>query len=82
MGTFRVALIAEYDIHYFVDGSRLIGSAINIVDRNGTGESPGHELIPMDVVPINEEASGSAINNGINGLGLLSVCGDNLNLNV
>jgi hypothetical protein len=82
VSAFRVVLVTEYDVHYFLDGSRFIWSAVNIVDWNGTTKSSGCELVPMHIIPINEKSGGSTVNESIDGLCLLSVRGDDLHLNV
>jgi hypothetical protein len=77
-----VVLVAENDIHDFMDGSCLIPSAINVVHRNGTTEGPCCDSIPIHKTFVHKKAGGSTVEESHEGYQLLGVRGDYLNLEV
>src|SRR6267154_3114515 len=74
--------VAENNIHYFLDGSCLVQSPINIVYRDGTTKGPCGDPIPVHEASIYKEAGGSTIKESHEGYELLSVRGDYLYLEV
>jgi len=72
--------VSQDEIHHFSDGTSLVQSSINVVDRNGFGELPSVEPVALGVVAVDELSSGSAIHKGVDGLHFPCISGFKLNL--
>ena len=73
-------LVSQDEIHHFSDGTSLVQSSVNVVDRNGFGELPCVEPVALGVVAVDELSSGSAIHEGVDGLHFSCISGFKLNL--
>ena len=60
--------VSQDEIHHFSDGTSLIHSSVNIVNRNGFGELPSVEPVTFGIVAVNELSSGSAVHERVDGL--------------
>ena len=74
--------VAEDDIHYFLDGSCLVQSPVNIVHWDGTAKGPCGDPIPIHKASIYEKAGGSTVEESHEGDQLLGIRGDYLDLEV
>ena len=72
--------ISQDEIHHLSDGTSLIQSSINIVNRNGFRELPSVEPVALGIVAVDELSSGSAVHEGIDGLHFSCISGIKLNL--
>jgi len=72
--------ISQYEIHHFSDGTSLIQSSVEIVNRNGLRELSSMEPVALGVVAVNELSSGSAVHEGVDGLHFSCISGFKLNL--
>jgi len=50
--------ISQDEIHHFSDGTSLVQSSVNFVNRNGFGELPSMELVALGVVVVDELSGG------------------------
>src|SRR3981189_1069779 len=57
-----MAFVAEYDVCDFGDRTCFIGSSIDVVDGDGSGEATGGDVVRTDVLCVDEQASGTAVN--------------------
>jgi len=73
-------LISQDEVHHLSDGTSLIQSSIDIVNRNGFGELPSMEPVALGVVAVNELSGGSAVHEGVDGLHFPCISGFELNL--
>jgi len=53
--------ISQDEIHHFSDGTSLIQSSVDIVNRNGSKELLSMEPVALGVVVVDELSSGSAV---------------------
>ena len=51
--------ISQDEIHHFSDGTSLVQSSIDIVNRNGFRELPSMEPVALGIVVVDELSSGS-----------------------
>jgi len=72
--------IFQDEIHHLSDGTSLVQSSIDIVNRNGFGELPSMELVALGIVVVDELSSGSAVHKGVDGLHFSCISGFKLNL--
>ena len=72
--------ISQDEIHHFSDGTSLVQSSVNVVDRNGFGELPSVEPVALRIVAVDELSSGSAVHKGVDGLHISCISGFKLNL--
>jgi len=72
--------ISQDEIHHFSDGTSLIQSSVNIVNRNGFGELPSVEPVALGIVAVNELSGGSAVHKRVDGLHFSCISGLKLNL--
>src|SRR3979490_972240 len=59
LGSLCMAFVAQYDVCDFSDSACFVGSSINIVDGDGSGEATGGEVVQTDILSVDEK-SGSA----------------------
>ena len=57
-GSFRVISILDYEVDDFGDVASIIEGSIYIVDRDGSREALGAQILGSDIININELASG------------------------
>ena len=72
--------ISQDEVHHLSDGTSLIQSSVNIVNRNGFGELLSMEPVALGVVAVDELSGGSAVHEGVDGLHLSCISGFTLNL--
>jgi len=72
--------ISQDEIHHLSDGTSLIQSSINIVNRNGLRELPSMEPVALGIVAVDELSSDSAVYEGVDGLHFSCISGFELNL--
>ena len=72
--------VSQDEIHHFSDGTSLVQSCVNVVDRNGFGELPSVEPVAFCIVAVDELSSGSAVHKGVDGLHFPCISGFKLNL--
>ena len=53
--------VSQDDIHHFSDGTSLVQSSVNIVDRNGFRELLSVEPVALGVVAVDELSGGSTV---------------------
>src|SRR5215471_4690172 len=54
-------LVPQDKVHHFLDCARGIQCTVNVPDWNRMGQGPGGESLGSDKIPINEESSGSTV---------------------
>jgi len=57
-GSFRVISILDYEVDNFSDVASIIEGSIYIVDRDGSREALGVQILGSDIIDINELAGG------------------------
>jgi len=77
-----VTFITQNNIDHLCDGSRFVGGAINIEDRDGAREAHGGDAILSHEICIGiAKTSGTTINQGLRGKNALIDCGLELDAN-
>src|SRR3979490_3466198 len=61
LGSLCMAVVAQYDVCDFGDSTCFIGSSIDIVDGDGSGEATGGEVVHADILRVDEQAGGTAV---------------------
>jgi len=74
--------ISQDEIHHFSDGTSLVQSSVNIVNRNGFRELLSVEPVALGIVVVDELSSGSAVHKRVDGLHFPCISGFKLNLQV
>jgi len=64
-GSFRVISILDYEVDNFGDVASIIEGSIYIVDRDGSRDALGAQILVSDIIDINELASGPRVDEGI-----------------
>jgi len=72
--------VSQDEIHHFSDGTSLVQSSVNVVDRNGFGELLTVEPVALGIVAVDELSGGSAVHEGVDGLHFSCISGFKLNL--
>ena len=72
--------ISQDEIHHFSDGTSLVQSSVNIVNRNGFRELLSIELVALGVVAVDELPGGSAVHERVDGLHFSCISCFKLNL--
>src|SRR3981189_2671612 len=57
-----IAFVAQYDVCNFGDGPCFIRGSVDVVDRDGSGEAAGGDVVRTDVLCVDEQASGTTVN--------------------
>src|SRR3981189_43217 len=61
LGSLCMTIVAQHNIGDFGDGACFICGSINVVDRDGGGEATGGDVVRTDILCVNEQASGTAV---------------------
>ena len=72
--------ISQDEIHHFSDGTSLVQSSVNVVDRNGFGELLSVEPVALGIVAVDELTGGSAVHERVDRLHFPCISGFKLNL--
>jgi len=72
--------VSQDEIHHFSDGTSLVQSSVNVVDRNGFRELPSVEPVALGIVAVDELSGGSAVHEGVDRLHFPCISGFKLNL--
>src|SRR5882724_4790524 len=64
-GLFRVISILDHEVDDFGDVASIIEDLIYILDRDGSRETLGVQLLGSDIIDIYELASGPRVNEGV-----------------
>jgi len=72
--------VSQDEIHHFSDGTSLVQSSVNIVNRNGFGELPSVEPVAFGIVAVDELSSGSTVHERVDRLHFSCISGFKLNL--
>jgi len=72
--------VSQDEIHHFSDGTSLVQSSINVVNRNGFGELLSVEPVALGIVVVDELSGGSTVHERVDGLHFSCISGFKLNL--
>jgi len=72
--------VSQDEIHHFSNGTSLVQSSVNVVDRNGFGELQSVEPVALGIVVVDELSGGSAVHEGVDGLHFPRISGFKPNL--
>jgi len=72
--------ISQDEIHHFSDGTSLVQSSINIVNRNGFRVLLSVEPVALGIVAVDELSGGSAVHEGVDRLHFPCISSFKLNL--
>src|SRR3981189_1458719 len=61
LGSLCMAFVAQYDICDFGDGPCFVRGSVDIVDRDGSGEATGGEVVATDILSVDEKPGGTAV---------------------
>jgi len=67
-------------MRYLSDGTSLVQSSVNIVNRDGFGELPSMEPVALGIVEVDELPGGSAVHKRADRLHFSCISGFKLNL--
>jgi len=71
---------SQDEIHHLSDGTSLVQSSVDIVNRNGFRELTRVEPVALGIVVVDELSSGSAVHEGVDRLHFPCISGFKLNL--
>src|SRR3981189_3254909 len=57
-----MAFVAQYDICDFGDGPCFVRGSVDIVDRDGSGEATGGDVVQTNILSVDEKAGSAAVN--------------------
>src|SRR3981189_1619317 len=77
-----MAFVAQYDICDFGDGPCFVRGSVNIVDRDGSGEATGGDVVQTNILSVDEKAGSAAVDKRICVALHRSVCRFNFNADV
>src|SRR3981189_3216008 len=61
LGSLCMTIVAQHNIGDFGDGACFICGSIDVVDRYGRGEATGGDVVQTDILSVDEEPSGAAV---------------------
>jgi len=64
-GSFRVIYVLDHEVDDFSDVASIIEGPIYIVDRDGSKETLGVQILGSDIIDIDELAGGPQVDEGI-----------------
>jgi len=64
-GSFQVISILDYEVDDFSDVASIIEGPIYIVDRDGSREKLGVQVLGSDIINVDEHAGGPQVDEGI-----------------
>src|SRR3981189_3570156 len=82
LGSLCMPFLAEYDVCDFGYCTCFIGCSIDIVDGDGGGEATGGDVVRTNVLCVDEQASGTAVNKRTCVAFYRGVCHLNFHINV
>src|SRR3981189_751301 len=62
LGSLCMAFVVQYDICDFGDGACFVRGSVDVVDGDGSGEAAGGDVVRTDVLCVDKQASGTAVN--------------------
>src|SRR3981189_60284 len=61
LGSLCMPFVAQYDVCDFGDRTCFVGSSIDIVDGDGSGEAMGGNIVRTDILCVDKQAGGTAV---------------------
>src|SRR3981189_3135210 len=61
LGSLCMAFVAQYDICDFGDGPCFVHGSVDVVDRDGSREATGGELVHTNILSVDEKAGSAAV---------------------
>src|SRR3981189_1160919 len=61
LGSLCMAVVAQYDVCDFGDSTCFVGSSIDVVDGDGSGEATGGEVVQADILSVDEKPGSTTV---------------------
>ena len=63
-GSFRVTFLLAYEVYNFGDRTGFVKGSIYVIDRDGSREALGVQIVQLDIINIDEFACGPGVHEG------------------